>query len=367
VLIAQDALRARLPGAASLEELALAEDRAQGGPALLQLDRVQSILYTSGTTGRSKAAQLTGAAHLASARSTAQLLDLDERTRWLCCLPLFHVGGLAILHRCALVGGAVLLHERFDAAAAAAALWREGATHASLVATTLQRTLDASADLSAPPSLRAVLVGGGPAPAPLLERARRAGLRVLHTYGLTEASSHVTCEPPGEADGATAGPAVPLTEVRVARGEIEVRGPTLFSGYLGDEPATGAALRDGWLRTGDLGALDERGRLVVHARRSDLILSGGENVYPAEIEAALLAHPAVVEAAVVGRPDAEWGQSVAAAVALRAPCSEAELAHFLRARLAPFKQPRAWLVLQALPRNAAGKVDRAALLSHFTR
>ncbi len=181
-------------------------------------------------------------------------------------------------------------------------------------------------------------------PAPLLERARRAGLPVLESYGMTETASMVTCE----------GVPLPGMEARVVGGEIEVRGPALMRGYLGHEPV------NGWFRTGDLGSIDSHGRLVVHARRGDLIISGGENIYPAEVEGALLAHPDVREAAVLPAPDERWGQVGVAYVS--ATASENALRDFLRERLARYKTPARFIFLEALPRNAAGKVDRARLV-----
>lgn len=327
---------------------------APARPGEIDAGAVQLILFTSGTTGAPKAAQLTAGQLRASARASNEVLALDERGRFLCCLPLFHIGGLSIALRCAEAGATLLLHERFDAALTARAL-EEGVTHVSLVASTLQRTLEA---LERPLSqVRAALIGGGPVPLPLLQRARAAGLPVLQTYGLTETCAQVTCERPGDADGATAGPAMPGMEVRIQDGEIEVRGPAVMRGYLGHPPV------EGWFRTGDLGSLDARGRLTVHARRVDLILSGGENVYPAEIEAALLAHPAVIEAAVVPVPDERWGQTGCAFVALR---EETQLAEFLAQRLAGFKIPRRFVRVEALPRTAAGKVDRRALIRSLT-
>jgi len=278
---------------------------------------------------------------------------MDAASSYLCNLPLFHVGGIATAVRCAVAGAQLVLHPRFDAAAAAEALG-SGVTHASLVAATLQRLLEVRDRF--PATVRAVLVGGGPAPAELLARARAAGLPVLHTYGLTEAASQVTAERPGDADGATAGWPLPGAEVRIVEGEIEVRGPTMMLGYLGEPPLRG------WFRTGDLGELDARGRLVVHARREDLIVSGGENVYPAEVEAALLSHPDVADCAVLPWPDGQLGQVGCAAVVLRRPVGEGELREHCRARLAGFKVPRRFTIVDALPRNAAGKADRPALL-----
>jgi len=213
-----------------------------------------------------------------------------------------------------------------------------------------------------------VLVGGGPCPVDLLAEARARGWPVLQTYGLTEVTSQVATERPAEADGATAGPPLDGTKLRVVGGEIQVRGPTVMRGYAGDPAATARAFTaDGWLRTGDLGALDARGRLTVFSRRTDLVVTGGENVYPAEVEAALLAHPDVEDAAVCGIPDAEWGQSVAAAVQLRRAVDAAELVRHCRGRLAGFKVPRVLLEVTALPRNANGKVDRVALRHLFLK
>jgi O-succinylbenzoic acid--CoA ligase len=382
LVVADASLRDRLAGrgvppVVATGELAREASRCVPleGTASIDPAAPHTVLFTSGTTGSPKAAVLTAGAHLASARAANALLSFGRGSRYLCTLPLFHVGGLSVVVRCALAGAALLLEERFDAEVAARALGA-GATHASLVAATLARTLDARGAEPFPETVRAVLVGGGPTPAALLSRATGAGLAVLQTYGLTEAASQVCTERPGEADGATSGPPIPGTLVRVvdaegrpmpalAAGEIEVRGPTLFTGYLDDAQATAAAVRDGWLRTRDLGTLDARGRLTVHARRSDLIVSGGENVYPAEVEAALLSHPDVLEAAVLGRAHETLGQVVIAVVVPRASASFSPpaLEAFCRARLAPFKIPREFHRAAELPRTAAGKVDRRKLAS----
>ena len=333
-----------------------------------------ALLFTSGTTGQPKAARLSVGAFDALARASAANLGPRAGDRWLCNLPLFHVGGLGMAVRCAHDGAALVLHPRFDAEATVRTVHDEAITHLSLVARTLEQCLDAGLDAA---RLRAVLVGGGPVPPALVDRARAAGVPVLLTYGLTEACSQVATERPGEADGRTAGPPLPGLEVRVLddagrvlpRGEegiLAVRGPTLMSGYLDDPGATAEALPDGWLRTGDIGRLDDAGRLAVLARRTDLILSGGENVYPAEVEAVLAAHPGVAEVAVVGRPDPRWGQVPVAVVVPRPAASVEDLRPWARARLAPFKVPAEVLPAAALPRTAAGKVDRSALLAAVT-
>jgi O-succinylbenzoic acid--CoA ligase len=333
-----------------------------------------ALLFTSGTTGRPKAARLTVGAFDALARASAENLGPRPGDRWLCNLPLFHVGGLGTAVRCAHDGATLVLEPRFDAAETVRAVREDGITHGSLVARTLDECLEAGLQ---PGKLRAVLVGGGPVPAALVERARAAGIPVLLTYGLTEACSQVTTERPGDADGRTAGPALPGLDLRIvdaggwplpagAEGAIAVRGPTLMRGYLDDEVATTEVLRDGWLRTGDLGRMDSRGRLTVLARRTDLILSGGENVYPAEVEAVLASHPGVAEVAVVGRPDARWGQVPVAVVVPRPAAALDDLRSWARARLAAFKVPAEVLPATGLPRTAAGKVDRAAVQAAVT-
>lgn len=307
------------------------------------------VLFTSGTTGAPKAARLTRENLEANARAANQVLRVDAASRFLCVLPLFHVGGLGIVFRCRLAGATLLLHERFDAAAVARDL--ASATHASLVASTLARVLEVKA-AGFPPAV--VAVGGGPVPAPLLQRAREAGLRVVQTWGMTETCSMATCERPDDADGATAGPPLPGFEVQIDAGEVLVRGPAVMRGYLGHEPLEGR-----FFRTGDLGELDARGRLTVHARRTDLIVSGGENVYPAEVEAALMAHPAVREAAVLPESDERWGQVGVAYLVTSA--TDDELREHLRGRLARYKIPARFVRLAELPRNAGGKVDRLRL------
>lgn len=315
-----------------------------------------AILFTSGTTGVPKAALLRWKAFEASARASTQRLG---RGRWLCTLPLFHVGGLAMLWRCMHDGSTLVLHERFDEHAFLETLARERITHASLVATTLQRVL--ACGVPPLPYLEAVLVGGGPTPQRLVDAARTCGLPVRLTYGLTEACSQVTTQ--ASANGYDAGTPLDGTEVKLSpEGEILVRGPTQFLCYLFDERATKAAKPDGWLHTGDFGSLDAHGRLTVLGRRNDLLISGGENVYPAEIEATLLQHPTVRDAGVLALDDERWGQVPMALVVLRdGALDEAALREWCKTRLAAFKVPARIRPVDALPRNAMGKLDRRAL------
>jgi O-succinylbenzoic acid--CoA ligase len=244
-------------------------------------------------------------------------------------------------------------------------------THVSLVPAQLEDLLAFRGRRAAPEALQAILLGGGPIPAPLLQRARASGYRVLTTYGMSETASGVVA---GGADAATladpsAGRALPGVELRIepdgtpdGSGEVLVRGAMVFAGYEGDTAATASALRDGWLHTGDIGTLDEAGLLRVLYRRDDLIISGGENVYPAEVEAVLAGHPAVLEAAVYGVPDARWGAVPEAAVVLAAGApQDEELLRHCRSRLAGYKVPRRLVHLPELPRNTFGKVRRGQL------
>ena len=328
-----------------------------------------AIIYTSGTTGRPRGAVLTVANFAASAKASAANLGVRDDDRWLAVLPLFHVGGLSILLRSAMQGTCAVVHERFDAAAVNRAIDDEGITIVSLVSVMIQRLLDARGDRRFPSSLRAVLAGGGPVPSALLERCARAGLPVVQTYGLTEAASQVATLSPADASSRIGSAGRPLdgTEMRIQggpEGEILVRGPTVMAGYFNDPDATRRTIVDGWLHTGDIGRLDDDGYLFVLDRRDDLIVTGGENVYPAEVEGVLAAHPSVEEVAVIGAPDATWGQQVVALVRLRegATDSPEALAAWCRERLAGYKVPRITRIVDApLPRTASGKLQRSAL------
>jgi len=335
--------------------------RAAASARQFDLDAPHSIIYTSGTTGRPKGAVLTYGNHWWSAVASALNLGLMPTDRWLACMPLFHVGGLAIVLRCAIYGITADVHPRFDAAAVNASL-DAGTTIVSVVSTMLDRMLQERGSTPFPNTLRCVLLGGGPAPLALLERAIAHGAPVIQTYGLTETASQIATLAPEDALRKVGSAGKPLmgAQLRIEHdGEISVRGPTVSPGYL-HQPR-----RDDWLRTGDLGYLDDEGYLYVLDRRDDLIVSGGENVYPAEVEAALLAHPRVMEAGVFGAPDAEWGARVAAVV-LASHVTPEELQSFCRDRLAGYKVPRQVVFSdEPLPRNAAGKLLRRELAHRF--
>jgi o-succinylbenzoate---CoA ligase len=304
---------------------------------------VHSVVHTSGTTGEPKPVALTFENHAASAAASADALGVDTADRWLCPLPLHHVGGLGVLIRCAINRTTAVLHERFDARRVKRTLESGEVTLASLVPTMLVRLHEAG--LGKAPGLRTIALGGGPIPPGLLDWAARTGIPVTPVYGMTETCSQVVAGSPGR----------PLrgVELRIgAGGEILVRGPMVAPRELGP---------DGWLHTGDLGRLDEQGRLHVEGRLKELIVSGGENVAPLEVERALLAHPDVADAAVVGRPDPEWGEAVTAFVVPRRSADPEELRAWCRGRLAPQKVPKRIEIVRSLPRNLAGKLVRARL------
>jgi O-succinylbenzoic acid--CoA ligase len=339
--------------------------------------------------------------HWWNAMGSALNLGLRDDDRWLACLPFFHVGGLSIVMRSAIYGIPIVLQHAtlgssvaastFDPLAVNRAMEEHDVTIVSVVSTMLSRMLAAMGDRVYPPALRCVLLGGGPAPLSLLQECARRGIPVTQTYGLTETASQLATLAPAQALrklGSAGRPLLP-NELRILplrhggtastdhgiaqapaaaeAGEILVRGPSVTGGYLPDdgnlEAPLPAADADGWLHTGDIGYLDGEGYLYVLDRRVDLIVSGGENIYPAEVEAVLHAHPAVAEAAVYGVADDTWGQRVAAAIVVRAGerIGEQEIVAFCRERLAAYKVPSRINLVDALPRNAAGKLLRRRL------
>ncbi len=318
-------------------------------------------MYTSGTTGRARGAVLTRSALLASAQASAANMGWQPDDCWLLAMPIARIGGLSILTRCLIARRAVALAPSFDAALVPAWIEQWRTTLASMVPTMLALVFERYPDWRPPPFLRAIQVGGAEAPPRLLKEAARRKVPVVLTYGCTETCSQVVVTPYEQrfnpAQGG-AGRALPGAEVRVVDGRIEVRGPMRMAGYLGAEPLAA----DAWFDTGDVGMFDAHGGLHVRARRADLIVSGGENVYPAEVERVLEACHGIRAAAVFGVPDETWGQVVAAAfVADGAPPTDGELVAFLDHHLARHKQPRRIAFVSQLPQTGAGKLDRAAL------
>ena len=316
-------------------------------------DDVFVVVPTSGSSGSPRGVILTKQNVASAVGASRRRLGNDSTDRWLLTLPLFHVGGLAVVWRSLSAGGSIHLLARFETEAAVAALHDRSVTMASLVPTMLHRILHH--DPGPYNGLRSVLLGGASTTAGLVRRALDAGLPILQTYGMTETASQLATVEPGTALEAlgTAGPPLHDVDVSFDEGEILVDGPTVSPGYLGEPPRQAA------LRTGDLGYLDPGGRLVVVGRKDDVIITGGENIHPAAIEAVIERLPAVGQAVVVGVPDDEWGQAVVAIVEA-APSELKEIECVVRSLVARAEVPRRWVAVRHLPLLANGKPDRDA-------
>lgn len=344
-------------------------------------DAVHSIVYTSGTTGRPKGAMLTYSNHWWSAIGSGLNLGIQTDDRWIAVLPMFHVGGLSILLRSVIYGIAVIVHEAFDPHEVNRSIVEDRGTIISVVSTMLRRMLAAQGEQSYPDWLRCVLLGGGPAPEPLLQECAGRNVPVTQTYGLTESASQIATLPPDDALrklGSAGKPLYPnelsirMDEQPAAPGEpgeILVRGPIITRGYYNRPDATGETIEDGWFHTGDAGYLDEDGYLYVLDRRDDLIVTGGENVYPAEVEAVLSGHPDIIEAGVIGISDEEWGQKVVAVVTCNDSVPDVDhLRAWCRQYLAGYKIPVDFRFNhEPLPRNAGGKLLRRQLRTDWSQ
>lgn len=342
---------------------ALAQDApAEPAAPTWTFDASAVIVFTSGSTAQPKPACLSLGNLVWSARGANANLPLTPANRWLLSLPLYHVGGIGILMRCLLAGATVV--QNASDVTLAEAIAAHAITHVSLVPTQLQQLLQATA-ADAPITLQAVLLGGGALPPVLIDDALNANLPVHTTYGMTEMASQVTTTPP-EAPRAqlrTAGPVLPHRELRIAEnGEILVRGATLFQGYVTPTGLDLPRTADGWFATGDLGRLDAGGNLRVEGRKDNLIISGGENIQPEEVEAALQKIPGITRAVVVGVPNATYGARPVAFVAVGPGQAFTPDAWHdaLAERLARFKRPDAY---HPWPEGAGEglKVQRAAL------
>ncbi len=346
---------------------------------LIDLGAPQAIIYTSGTTGQPKGVLITYGMQWWNAIGSALNLGHSPDDRWFACLPLYHIGGLSILMRSVIYGISVIVHKKFDSVSTNHAIFEDNITIISVVAVMLQRML-AALDTNCsgeryPSTLRCVLLGGGPAPYALLEECMRRDIPVVQTYGLTEACSQAVTLSPADAMRklGSAGRPLPPVQLRIMNdnrpaspgepGEIFLKGPTITPGYVDRPEATAQIFQNGWFATGDIGYLDKDGFLYVLDRRADLIISGGENVYPAEIESILQSHPDVEEAGVCGQVDPQWGQVPAAFVVLKSgsTVSVEELLDYTTQKLARYKQPRAIYFTEQLPHTSSGKLIRREL------
>ncbi|WP_100013197.1 o-succinylbenzoate--CoA ligase [Lentibacillus sediminis] len=335
----------------------------------LDLDEPFTILYTSGTTGFPKGVVHTYGNHWWSAISSALNLGLHAEDKWLCALPVFHISGLSIFIKSVLYGMPVFLLEKFDEDMAHDAIFTRGVTMASVVTVTLKRLVDRPGAGEFPESFRCMLLGGGPAPRPLLEQTKERNIPVFQSYGMTETSSQIVTLSPKDAlrkIGSAGKPLMPAQLKIVDQdeqqvGEIFVKGPMVTKGYYKNQHATEKSLQTGWLATGDLGRLDEEGFLYVVDRRKDLIISGGENIYPSEIESVLSGMPQVKDVGVAGVKDDTWGKVPAAFVVRREAVSAEEILAFAESGLAKYKWPKYIQFVEELPRNASNKLVRAEL------
>ncbi|MBD2176086.1 o-succinylbenzoate--CoA ligase [Pseudanabaena sp. FACHB-1998] len=341
----------------------------------INLENIQGIFYTSGTTGKPKAVPLTYHNHFHSAITSALHLRINHQDNWLLCMPMFHVGGLAIAWRSVIYGTAITLLPKFDEQEVLTAIANQGVTLISLVPTMLTRLLrHPLAQNLCNSKVRAVLLGGAPADPDLIEQCLELNLLILPTYGMTETASQITTMPSQKLASKRGSVGLPLfgnrlriveldnpeQEVEIDEiGQILVQSPSLMTGYLHQPKHEPNLHQEYWFPTGDLGYRDRDGYLYVVSRRSDLIISGGENIYPSEIEAILLQHPAIAEVCVVGVSDSEWGESVAAVMVASSELSLAEVREFcLQKSLAKYKLPKSIYIWESLPKTASGKLLR---------
>lgn len=339
-------------------------------------DEVCTIMYTSGTTGKPKGVLQTYGNHWSSAIGSALNLGLQENDAWLTAVPLFHISGFSTLIRSVLYGIPIVLFEKFDEEKINQALVDGKATIMSVVSTMLQRMIQQLGSRNYHPSFRCMLTGGGPVPLSLLETCNQKNIPVFQTYGLTETSSQIVTLAPEDSIRKLGSAGKPLffSDIRIEKdgeiaspnqvGEIVVKGPNVTKGYFNRNEANQTSFtKDGWFHTGDIGYLDEEGFLFVLDRRSDLIISGGENIYPSEIENVIHRHPAIKEVSVVGMEDSFWGQIPVAFFVAKDGCqvTNIELEEFCVKKLAKYKVPKRWIELDEIPKNAANKVLRRVL------
>ncbi len=350
----------------------------------INLENIQGVFYTSGTTGKPKGVPLTFNNHFHSAIASALHLGVNSDDNWLLCMPMFHVGGMAIAWRSVINGTTLTLLPKFDEQEVLDAIATEKVTLISLVPTMLTRLLR-HPNWESLQKLRAILLGGAPASWELIDQCLQLNLPIMPTYGMTETASQITTLLTQKVAIKKGSSGLPLFGNRVrivdledstqdlsigAIGQILVQGASVMNGYLNKNTAM---LLDGWLHTGDLGYLDCDGYLYVVSRRSDLIISGGENIYPTEIEAILLEHPAIAEACVVGIGDREWGEIVAAVIVIKAQLlpeevTLEEIRRFCqRKSLARYKLPKLIYIKESLPKSASGKLLRRQISEELKR
>lgn len=334
----------------------------------INLNDIWTIMYTSGTTGLPKAVGHTYGNHWWSAISSGLNLGIHADDKWLSPLPMYHVGGLSVFIKSIIYGMSVYLLPHYNKERLSNVLHEKEITIASLVTLMLSDYLDSLGDQISPAKLRAILLGGGSVPETLLNKAKDKKIPLFQSYGMTETSSQIATLSPTDNIrklGSAGKPLMPA-EVKVNAktneiGEVLVKGPMVISNYFNNEEATAESFKEGWLETGDLGYLDEENFLYIVDRRSDLIISGGENIYPTEIENTLLNHDNVKEVAVVKKIDEKFGYVPAAFIVLKNKNYEPDFSAYLKDNLAKYKQPKEYIFIDELPRTASNKVKRFEL------
>ena len=328
----------------------------QTKPVICPYPDAALIISTSGSEGAPRAVVLGNRQMDIAAGLANQTLGLQPGDLWLNCLPLFHIGGQSILWRCAKAGAGVFLIDGFIQEQVTAALADQPVTHLSLVPAMLASLLEQG--VKPPASLRVALIGGAALSPPLYERAMQSGWPLYPSYGMSESAAQLATFTPQDGiwHSGCVGKPMPGHEIRIdADGRINIRGPQIMLGYLNTPPRDDAD----WLLTGDLGSLDDAGRLTITGRADDMLISGGRNVHPLEIESCLAACPGVSEVAVSGRPDPVWGDLIVAIMVGNA--AENTLRAHAKNTLHSAAQPRKYIFVDALPKTPAGKLDRAKI------